>query len=1169
MRIFLRSVSLFFLLLSSLVAQSQTMDWGWSRSYGSTGNESINCIATDSKNGIYATSRFSGDLQVGTYNFTSMGGQDFILMKHDTSGNLIWAKAFGGTGNDIETALSTDADGNVLVGGHFDGTINFDAFSLTSSGSLDGFVAKINSSGTVIWVKKVGGNDWDIIDVLKCYRNDIYIGGRYFSTDFSIDGNVLTKTHAQHNFLARLNDNGIGLWAAKGSGTRAGESENFPFNDIEISDDHVVQYFGYLYTSQVNFNPSNTFGMSSLTWQSAYRVKFTTDGVFINQNVTGLGARGIAGKVGMGSNKKVVYTGLNTTLTNTLVNAAMVKRDSLDATLNGNAASALVPAPIGGPPSSTSSLSDAAVDRNDHVVAAGYFAGGTNFNYGFRSDTAGTGFNAALIWGTDSQLITKNILTSRITDKFRAVFSRIAIDTNTNIAYAAGYFQKLSTENNFIIGADTFPAQGGNDILISKIYRNAVAPPALLALAGNDTTICSGTPASIGIGASGGSPAYSYRWTPATGLQNPYAAVTMANPAVTTTYVLIVNDSHLTIAKDTIIVTVRPPLATPTITVSGPLSFCPGGSVTLTASAAANYLWSTGATTQSITVSAAGNYTVSISDGTGCSSAAATATVNVFTEPAQPVVSASGPLQFCQGGSVTLTATAASAYLWSNGATTQSITVNTGGNYSVIVSNTDGCSSVASAATAVTVWATPAQPVITASGAIQFCNGGSVTLTSSAASTYLWSNGATTQSITVSTAGTYSVITGSADGCSSVASAPVTVTVWSNPAKPVITASGPLQFCAGGSVGLSASAATAYLWSNGAATQNIIATSTGNYTVIVSNTEGCTSPASDPVTVNVLANPAQPVVSASGPLQFCEGGSVTLSSTSGSSYLWSNGATTQNITVNTGNNYSVVVTNNDGCSSVASAPVTVTVHNNPAQPVITASGSLSFCQGDNVTLTSSTANAYSWNNGATTQSITVNNAGNFSVIVSNAQGCNSIASAITSTTVNALPPVPTISRSGNQLISSAATGNQWYFDGNAIPGATSSTLTISGFGNYSVEVTNAEGCSRSSAPFTVESLLGEITILNNGDRFIHLTRPNPANTQAILNFQLANPAKVSVALVSDKGNLAAMPLTTRQMAAGSHEIKLDNFIRLLPAGVYYIVYRVNNERITDKLVIVK
>jgi len=99
--------------------------------------------------------------------------------------------------------------------------------------------------------------------------------------------------------------------------------------------------------------------------------------------------------------------------------------------------------------------------------------------------------------------------------------------------------------------------------------------------------------------------------------------------------------------------------------------------------------------------------------------------------------------------------------------------------------------------------------------------------------------------------------------------------------------------------------------------------------------------------------------------------------------------------------------------------------------------------------------------------------------------------------------------------------------------------------------------------------LGEISILSNGDRFIHLTRPNPANTQSILNFQLANPAKVSIALVSDKGNLAAMPLTTRQMAAGSHEVKLDNFIRLLPSGVYYIVYRVNNERIADKLVIVK
>src|SRR5207302_9675643 len=93
------------------------------------------------------------------------------------------------------------------------------------------------------------------------------------------------------------------------------------------------------------------------------------------------------------------------------------------------------------------------------------------------------------------------------------------------------------------------------------------------------------------------------------------------------------------------------------------------------------------------------------------------------------------------GGSVTLTASTASSYLWSNGATTQAITVNASGNYSATVTNANGCSAT-SAATAVTVNANPTA-TITAGGPTTFCAGGSVTLTASSASSYLWSNGAT------------------------------------------------------------------------------------------------------------------------------------------------------------------------------------------------------------------------------------------------------------------------------------------------------------------------------------------------------------------------------------------------------------------------------------------
>ncbi len=852
MRIFLRSVSLFFLLLSSLAAQSQTMDWGWSRSYGSAGNESVNNIATDSRNAIYTTASYSGTLQTGNYTFTSAGAQDFVLLKHDTSGNLVWAKSFGGINSDVVKAISTDINSDIVMIGNFNGAIIFDGFSLASSGSNDAFLVKLNSAGTVLWAKKIGGMGNDLGDVVKCYKDNIYIGGRYYSTDFSIGSFPLAKTHPHHNFLARLDADGNAVWAASGSGSGTGSSDAFPFNDIEIVDDYSVEYFGTIYTSGVNFGPFGSLGLNSSTWESLYRVRYTTDGNYLSQQLAGFGGRATYGKVAMSQYKDVIYTGGRTSLSNPAPIAGIVKSDSAIPINNYlyNTAQPIIPTPAGGNPNAVSVTQDAVIARNQTTIAAGYFRGGTIFNNGFTTPNLPTPLHSAgLIWGLDNVLITRGILTSGITLKFQTLFQCIAIDTINNIAYAAGYFTKNTAEDKYYIGNDTLHAQGGNDMLISKIYLDAPAPSPVIADAGNDTTICNGGSATIRGKVTGGSPGYYYRWSPSTGLQNADEATTTASPATTTTYVLTVADAHLIVATDTVVVNVLPALAAPTITASGPLSFCPGGSVTLTASLSSNYLWNTGATTQSITVNTAGNYSVTVSNGTGCSSAAATIAVNVFATPAQPVVSASGPLGFCQGGSVTLTSTASSAYLWSNGATTQSITVNTAGTYSVIVSNADGCSSVPSATQTVSILSAPAQPTITASGPVQFCAGGSVVLTTSTADAYLWSNGATTQSITVNTGGNYSVIVSNADGCSSVASAATAVTVWTTPAQPTITASGAIQFCNGGSVTLTSSAASTYLWSNGATTQNITVNAGGTYSIVTGSADGCSSVASAPVTI--------------------------------------------------------------------------------------------------------------------------------------------------------------------------------------------------------------------------------------------------------------------------------------------------------------------------------
>jgi hypothetical protein len=131
----------------------------------------------------------------------------------------------------------------------------------------------------------------------------------------------------------------------------------------------------------------------------------------------------------------------------------------------------------------------------------------------------------------------------------------------------------------------------------------------------------------------------------------------------------------------------RPPMITP----AGTATVCPGKTVRLTSSAADAYLWSTGATTPYVDVGAAGSYTVTATDARGCTATSAPTVVELYPPPPTPTVSAAGPARFCNGGSVLLTTNSAANYVWSTGATTQSIIVTATGNYSVTTTDINGC----------------------------------------------------------------------------------------------------------------------------------------------------------------------------------------------------------------------------------------------------------------------------------------------------------------------------------------------------------------------------------------------------------------------------------------------------------------------------------------------
>ncbi len=358
-------------------------------------------------------------------------------------------------------------------------------------------------------------------------------------------------------------------------------------------------------------------------------------------------------------------------------------------------------------------------------------------------------------------------------------------------------------------------------------------------------------------------------------------------------------------------------------------------------------------------------------------------------------------------------------------------------------------------------------PTVSSAGNItNICPGDSVLLTGSGSfNTYTWFRGNTQvgvgQSYYATQAGFYQVYVTDVTGCPGYSAF---YQITETPLNAAITPSGATTFCQGGSVVLDAGSGMAsYNWNGGATTQTITVTASGTFSVTVSN--GSCSVTSAPVTVTVNPVPAVPVVTPSGATTFCQGQNVTLTSSVANSYHWNGGATSQAITVNQSGNYSVTVSNAFSCSATSAVTnVTVDVPN----ATITPSGAITFCQGDSVILTAAANSSYLWNYTITSQSIIANTSGTYSVVVTDGLGCTD--SSQTVVTVNPNPATPTINLVGNTLVSSAATGNQWYLNGVLIVGATLPSYTFTQNGLYTVVVTNVNGCSVSSATYNLTSI---------------------------------------------------------------------------------------------------
>ncbi|MBK9254103.1 MAG: hypothetical protein IPM42_01305 [Saprospiraceae bacterium] len=685
-----------------------------------------------------------------------------------------------------------------------------------------------------------------------------------------------------------------------------------------------------------------------------------------------------------------------------------------------------------------------------------------------------------------------------------------------------------------------------------------------------DTTVCAGSaPFSL----TGGIPAGGVYSGPGVtnGVFNPVSAglgvhtITYANCNLTCTFTITVDGGPAIMISP-----VNP-------------SVCLGSSITLTASGGVSYIWSTGENTPSITVSPAvnTNYSVTATSVSGCTSTQQTLVV-VNNNPTASIMPAQ--VSICAGGTATLTASGGVSYIWETGAISNSIQVSPviETQYTVTVTDSNGCTN--SAVGQVSILTNPVfgTPTLTQPSNCASLDGGiSYSLTGSSPYTFDWStpNGAglvQSQNQTTLSVGSYFVTVTDVNGC--------TATNGFSLVGPGNCATCPLisnlvasdtTICLVESISLTTSGLTdmgntygiTFKYSSGAPLANpysggVNITTIPNAGLTSGGTEAGTTtsfPSSGSYYVYAILSPAptdqncrpfsqqfitvypSPVVSTTVTENsgtnindgiICNGASVNITASGGTSYLWSTGSAVASINVApmATTTYTVTVTNINGCSAVSSRTITVNALPIATTTVTESSGTNLndgiICAGATATITASGGSSYLWSTGAATAAINVTPAATttYTVTVSTVNGCTATASR--QITVNPLPVamISVAETSGiapNDAMICAggsatltATGGTSYLWSNGMNTAfinvTPATTT-----SYTVTVTNANGCQATASRNITVNPIPVVTITSAGGTICF-------GEQRVLT---ANPAGGTFILVSGPGTITGGVLT--------------------------------------------
>ncbi|MBQ1731088.1 MAG: PKD domain-containing protein, partial [Bacteroidales bacterium] len=669
-------------------------------------------------------------------------------------------------------------------------------------------------------------------------------------------------------------------------------------------------------------------------------------------------------------------------------------------------------------------------------------------------------------------------------------FTDLSTNTPTQWAWNFGDGQTSNVQNpthtyasagNYTVSL-TVTNQDGSD---TKQITNCVVVNAVpTAIATNSGAYCAGETIELSVESD---IAGEYQWTGPMGynstLQNPTRANATANH-VGTYSVTVTTANGCSAVASTDVIVIANPVASITNNSGTTTLTCSTTSIELVANGGTSYSWNNGvANTAEFTASAAGDYTVVVTNEGNCT---AEASVTITADGDVPTISIDGATAYCEGASISLSASSnvPVTYTWTgpNGYTASTATINipnatadNAGIYSASVVAANGCE----ASSTVTV-VVNANPTVEVSSNSPVCEGGDVTFTASSTETlsYSWSgpNGfASTDASPVisgailANAGNYTLaVENAATGCGNTFHTELMVN-----AAPTVSLGDDVTVCANVEATLNATAGfVSYTWNGVAGSQSFTATEAGDYTVVVADNNGCT--ASNVVMVSHYELPELAMSSTPESGHGVADGTASVEISGGTApyaILWNNNETTAQITGLTNGHYTVVVTDDNGCA--VNGAVDVNSLNTPPVAAFTADVE-SGCAPLTVNFTDNSSNfpqTWTWDFDGTTSSeqnpshiFSEPGTYNVSLTVSNLDGSD-IATKVITVYANPTVIVPEINQSiicegSSSEITVWNDANISYEWSN---GSTESTTVVTEAGVYTLTITDEHGCSATAA----------------------------------------------------------------------------------------------------------